>query len=108
MNGANWVENENWLSAKPLREWHGVDTEGGQVTRFDPDRYDLAGEIPGKLGNLASLENMSLYDNNLKGEILPELGNLESLELLNFGDNLLTGEIPPELGNLANLEGLNF
>ncbi len=108
MSGANWVENENWLSTKPLREWQGVDTEGGRVTRFDLDRKDPAGEILGKLGNLESLELLNFGDNLSTGEIPPELGNLANLEGLSFYKNMLTGEIPSELGNLANLEDLDL
>ena len=34
--GANWTNNTNWLSARPLGEWHGVTTDGnGRVTELN-------------------------------------------------------------------------
>ena len=81
-DGANWRDNTNWLSDKPLNEWAGVrsiSSDNGRVSGLYLERYDLTGQIP------------------------PELGNLAKLKLLDLGDNQLTGPIPPELGDLANL-----
>ena len=66
----------------------------------------MTGPIPPELGNLANLEDLSLFVNQLTGAIPSELGNLANLEQLFLSDNQLTGSIPPELGNLANLERL--
>ena len=46
--GANWTDNTNWLSDKPVGEWHGVTTgAGGRVTSLSLgnnglDRADTA------------------------------------------------------------------
>ena len=35
-SGDNWANNDNWLSDKPLGEWHGVTTDSdGRVRRLD-------------------------------------------------------------------------
>ena len=50
--GYQWTYSRNWLSDRPLNEWHGVNTnEQGRVI------------------------TLSLYDNQLSGRIPPELGN---------------------------------
>ena len=103
--GANWANNESWLSDASGNEWHGVTVNrDGRVTRLDLRNNRLTGEIPSELGNLADLEQLSLPDNQLSGEIPSQLGNLAALTHLRLWSNQLTGEIPPELADLANLE----
>ena len=65
----------------------------------------LTGPIPGELGSLSNLESLDLSSNELTG-IPGELGNLPNLETLYLGFNELAGPIPAELGNLSNLETL--
>ena len=106
-DGANWTSNDNWLSNRPIGEWHGVTTDrSGRVTELSLEINQLSGEIPAELGNLANLQELWLWDNQLSGEIPAELGNLSSLEALWLDDNQLSGEIPAELGNLSSLEWL--
>ena len=103
-DGANWLNNGNWLSNAPMGEWHGVTTDSdGRVARLDIERNQLTGEIPEELGNLSNLVHLRLYNNQLTGEIPAELGSLSSLERLHLGSNQLTGEIPAELGSLSSL-----
>ena len=68
----------------------------------------LSGEIPAELGNLASLQSLSLSGTRLSGEIPAELGNLANLQYLSLSGTQLSGEIPAELGNLANLQSLDL
>ena len=113
-DGPNWVDNTNWLTDAPLREWYGVDTDAsGRVVELDlTGHWDgrnntgngLLGSMPSELGNLANLEELDLSGNSLRGMIPPELGNLANLEGLSLVNNQLQGTIPPELGNLAELE----
>ena len=58
------------------------------------------------MGNLANLQTLSLYDNQLTGAIPAELGGLSNLDYLYLFNNQLTGAIPAELGGLSNLEYL--
>ena len=119
-DGPNWVNSENWLTDAPLAEWYGVDTDtSGRVVRLDlAGRWDpvsresvphgLTGPIPPELGDLANLEVLNLWSNDLSGPIPAELGNLSNLTALRLGKNYLTSPIPPELGNLHKLRDLNL
>ena len=132
-DGASWYAQTNWLSDKPLDEWHGIETDrDGRVTRIDlsgnglsgampPELADLSklwglflsgndlgAPIPPELGNLSNLERLDLAGVRLTGPIPPELGRLQSLKGMFLDDNYLTGPIPPELGNLSGLERLTF
>ena len=119
-DGPNWVNSENWLTAAPLGDWYGVDTDAsGRVVRLDlAERWDseaeegiahgLAGTIPPELGNLDGLTWLNLSGNALSGPIPPELGNLASLTTLGLDSNELTGPIPPWLGDLTSLTRLGL
>ena len=109
MDGPNWTNNENWLSDRPLREWHGVMTDAsGRVISLDLFDNQLRGDLPPELGQLSNLEWLQLSVNQLSGDLPPELGQLSNLEDLSLTGNQLSGGIPAELGQLANLEELHL
>ncbi|QTA92267.1 IPT/TIG domain-containing protein [Desulfonema magnum] len=69
----------------------------------------LTGDIPPELGNLESLTELYLNNNQLGDNdsgIPPDLGNLPNLQKLNLSNNQLTGDIPSDLGNLSSLTEL--
>ena len=128
-SGPNWANRANWLTDRPLGDWHGIDVDThGRVTSLvlwdngltgtiPPElgglislkeltlrSNELTGPIPPQLGGLANLRTLDLYDSKLMGTIPAELGGLTSLTYLNISDNELTGPIPPKLGRLVNLE----
>ena len=106
-DGANWTNNDKWLSDVPIGQWYGVTTDSnGRVIHLILSYNQLTGGIPSELSNLANLEILDLSSNQLTGEIPDELGNLANLEWLGINENQLTGEIPGELSNLANLGNL--
>ncbi len=106
-NGTEWINDEDWLSDKPLGEWFGVTTDAqGRVTRLELLKNNLAGTIPPELGNLSNLTVLNLYDNQLEGIVPAELGNLTSLTTLILRNNDFNGSIPAELGQLNDLEVL--
>ena len=105
--GATWKNNTNWLSDKPVGEWHGVTTDdSGRVIELDLSHNQLSGEIPSELGGLSSLEDLNLGGNQLSGEIPSELGGLSRLRVLELWRNRLSGEIPSGLGGLDGLQSL--
>ena len=106
-NGADWENNQNWLTEAPIERWHGVATDrDGRVVDLNLRYNRLSGQIPPGLGRLANLEVLVLEGNQLSGQIPPELGSLSNLENLSLGTNRLNGDIPAELGRLSNLEVL--
>ena len=106
-SGDSWANNDNWLSDKPLGEWHGVTTDSdGRVRRLNLSGNQLSGEVPSELGSLSNLTRLYLYDNQLSG-VPPELGSLSNLEWLWLQRNQLS-EVPSELGSLSNLEWLDL
>ena len=108
-SGPDWINNANWLTAKPMRDWHGVTVgAGGRVTRLWLGNNALAGPIPPELGQLGNLQRLFLSSNDLTGPIPPELGSLSSLQHLYLSNNALTGPIPPELGSLSSLQRLGL
>lgn len=107
LDGENWTNKTNWLTERPIREWHGVTSDAsGRVDGLMLEWNGMTGEIPKELGSLANLKRLELGNNNLTGEIPKELGNLSNLETLLLHSNRLDGEIPTELVHLSNLEAL--
>ena len=108
-DGDNWENSENWLSDRPISEWHGVTVDDeGRVSELLLYENQLNGTIPPELGNLSNLTVLSLYSNQLRGTIPSELGNLSSLEVLALSANQLNGSIPQELSNLSDLQVLSL
>ncbi|CAL5394662.1 unnamed protein product [Camellia sinensis] len=68
-----------------------------QLQKLDLSSNYLRGEIPTKLGRLASLFDLKLNDNKLSGNIPQVFGKLSNLENLNLAANNLSGPIPIEL-----------
>ena len=108
-DGPNWANNGNWLSDRPLGEWHGVTTDGdGHVTALDLRYNRLSGAIPAELSGSTNLQSLQLVGNQLSGPIPAELGSLDNLQGLELGTNQLSGQIPTELASLESLEILSL
>ena len=72
--GPNWINNDNWLSDRPISEWFGVDTIDGRVTVLNLRKNDLTGQIPSQLSQLTALKVLLLADNpDLTGCVPAEL-----------------------------------
>ena len=70
LDGVNWINNTNWLSDRPIREWKDVTNDAdGRVNGLYLTNNNLSGDIPAALANLASLEHVYLTGNQLTGEI---------------------------------------
>ncbi|KAF5478525.1 hypothetical protein F2P56_005076 [Juglans regia] len=61
-------------------------------------------EVPLKIGDISSLEELVLEDNLLEGPLPESLGNLSHLRRLLLSGNNFTDAIPKTFGNLNNLE----
>ena len=108
-NGSSWQDDTNWLSNRPLGEWHGISTDAdGRVTELSLYDNQLSGSIPSELGNLANLDTLSLYDNQLSESIPSELGNLDNLEYLYLGGNQLSGCVPAKLLDVPSNDGASL
>ena len=70
--GPNWANGTNWLSDRPIGEWHGVTTDGsGHVTGLHLKDNRLSGSIPAELGSFSNLQDLYLGVNQLSGSIPP-------------------------------------
>ena len=109
--GPDWTNNTNWLSGRPLSEWHGVTVDSnGCVMDLDLSNNQLTGMIPTELGNLAKLQRLNLSGNQLTGTIPPSFTGLGALNEFNF--NLNPGlcaqheaAIRTWLNGVANVQG---
>ena len=79
--GDAWTRKANWLSARPLGEWHGVTTDAaGRVTGLNLNGNGLSGSVPPALGSLTGLRYLFLYNNaGLSGPLPAEMGGLSGL-----------------------------
>ena len=59
--GGSWNTRTNWLSGRPLDEWHGVTTDScGRVTALNLVSNRLVGALPAALGDLTNLRTLIL------------------------------------------------
>ena len=107
-DGATWKENENWVTAAPLRDWHGVTaSRSDTVTLLWLLQNDMNGPLPSELGSLTNLTQLIVTDaKGVTGPIPTSLARLSELDELNLSGLGLTGTIPPELAQLDKLTGL--
>ncbi|KAL4192073.1 hypothetical protein AMTRI_Chr06g170420 [Amborella trichopoda] len=78
------------------------------VTRVDLGSAGLSGALVPELGVLASLQYLTLNNNNITGSIPAEFGKLKSLVSLDLQQNRLSGPIPQSLANLTSLKYLRL
>ncbi|CAA2992598.1 probable LRR receptor-like serine threonine-kinase At3g47570 [Olea europaea subsp. europaea] len=64
---------------------------------------DLRGSIPNKIGNLTSLIDLKLFDNELTESIPTSVVNLQKLQGLYLSYNNISGSIPDSFCELQNL-----
>lgn len=100
----------NWSAITPISDWNGVTLGGSpqRVTELNLDNYSQFKSIPTALGDLESLQVLSLVGNQLTGSIPTELGSLSNLQVLDLSENDLSGPIPMELNGLSSLQVLNL
>ena len=106
--GANWTNNDNWLTDEPLDDWHGVTADSsGHVTRLYLVGNGLTGEIPAELGNLSNLTYLYLSDNQLTGCIPVGIAGVANNDLDQLGLLFCGGaQGAPTISSLTS--GANF
>ena len=108
-DGANWINQENWMSDKPLNEWYGIHLHhDGRVHTLSMPSNRLKGQLPPEIAKLSELIYLALSSNQLTGPIPANIGELSKLETLLLFFNGLEGEIPEEIGQLKNLANLQL
>ena len=85
-DGANWQTSTNWLTDRPIGEWHGVITDGdGRVTQLHLTGNQLSGPIPVNLGQLSALTHVYLANNALTGCVPASLRSVSNNDLGSLG-----------------------
>lgn len=123
-NGANWLNNEGWLSEENECAWffskdfRDPCDESGSIVNLELYGNGLEGMIPSELALLSSnLSRLDLAygsgDNSnigsfLSGSLPTEVGMLTLLEYINLNNQQLTGSIPAEIYELSLLTVLDF
>ncbi|KAL3596788.1 hypothetical protein D5086_008425 [Populus alba] len=92
------------LSEHPC-QWVGVfcDQKNSTVVELRLPAMGFSGKLPVALGNLTSLQTLSLRFNALSGQIPADIGDIISLRNLYLQGNFFSGEIPEFLFKLQNL-----
>ena len=68
--GTNWTEDYNWLTAKSVYYWKGIEIENNRVIIINLNENNLTETIPSSIGNLTALTSLNLSENNLSGSTL--------------------------------------
>ncbi|XP_062015449.1 receptor-like protein 7 [Rosa rugosa] len=85
--------------------WVGKLTRLNNLSLFDTN---LRGDFPSSLANLTQLVELDLSYNQITGEIPSSLANLTQLVELRLSSNQITGEIPSSLASLTKLVELDL
>ncbi len=106
-NGANWVNNTNWLTDAPVCDWHGVTVVDGKVVKLNLGSNDLNGVLGQSIYNLIYLSEIRIDANKeLTGALSNDIAKLTNLVKFNISGCNLSGNIPEKIVDLANLEQL--
>lgn len=110
--GANWYNNTNWGSNKPINDWYGINgwySSTKTIQNIELKDNNLMGIIPSSIGKLVTLKELRIsYNNYLKGSIPEEIGLLSNLRVLNLMYNSLSGNIPQSIGLMTNLTAISL
>mmetsp|Transcript_2510 Transcript_2510/g.3690 ORF Transcript_2510/g.3690 Transcript_2510/m.3690 type:complete len:670 (-) Transcript_2510:69-2078(-) len=131
LNGANWKNNDGWLSDDHECRWYGVScadktipstslfeagqSQIGQLTteeqvlvQLDLEENGLSGNLPDEIGSLSDCTVLSVYGNDIAGTLPSSLGQMVALNKLWLEDNEFSGSLPSEIGYLRNVDDLSF
>lgn len=103
LGGANWENNQGWLSNDALCSWFStseepVCNEQGMLERLELEDNGLQGSLPFEIGLFSdSIVILNLSQNQLSGTIPDSIRRLSSLASLHLESNFLTGTITPSV-----------
>jgi hypothetical protein len=103
-NGPDWIVDTNWLTDKPVGQWHGVDVDNGRVVQLYLLDNNLVGPLPEAFGDLTAVTVLQLCSNGLNGMLPSSMGNLTMLTYLDIHFNELSGTFPTEFANCQSLQ----
>ncbi|XVF57797.1 hypothetical protein PTKIN_Ptkin07bG0010900 [Pterospermum kingtungense] len=87
---------------------HDIDEKMPMLTDVDFSFNSLNGSLPSSLGNLNSLINFVVSDNQLTGKIPDIWNNTPYLSIVDMSNNSLYGSIPGSFGSLTALKFLRL
>eukprot|EP01041_Mallomonas_annulata_P004176 gene4176-8300_t len=101
---SGWNCSVQGVSVKPIcnsstTSWTGIKCKGGSITEINLSNKHLTGSLSTSLGQIKSIEVLSLFSNSIQGSIPTSLGDLSALRVLALYSNSLTGSLPAELCN---------
>lgn len=99
--GANWKNNDRWMSEEHYCNWFGVECRNGLIVEIKLSANNLAGRIPKEVGFLTDIETLHLSSNAITGSIPSQLGNLNKANDLIIENTLICGDVPVEAANEA-------
>ncbi|OVA12989.1 Protein kinase domain [Macleaya cordata] len=87
---------DSWVGNNPCQSWTFItcDSQGKNVTVINFAKQHFVGTISPAIGDLTSLRNLFLNDNNLTGSIPESLTGLTQLQTIDVSNNNLTGKFP--------------
>ncbi|KAF4347434.1 hypothetical protein G4B88_029906 [Cannabis sativa] len=94
---------QNYLTGPIPHEWASTKFEHLVISA-----NNLSGPIPGFLGNITTLYDLSLESNMFSGAVPREFGKLVNMEKLYLSSNSLNGALPWTLSNLTKLQILKI
>ncbi|CAA7033099.1 unnamed protein product [Microthlaspi erraticum] len=94
-------------SLKPFMQlgWGYMWPQTQESYKFGPHRIATGwGKLPASLGNLTSLTELVIGDNNIEGGIPDDIARLTQMVTLESSRNNFSGVLPPAIYNLSSLE----
>ncbi|HRW10546.1 MAG TPA: hypothetical protein P5121_35830 [Caldilineaceae bacterium] len=102
-DGANWLDNANWLATSTACEWTGVICNDDHVVELYLPNNGLRGSLPAELTDLTAVEFLDFSANDLHGKLPAGLTALHQLEEIYLADTGLEGVVDDSFGSLENL-----